>query len=166
MWECAAVVSHYLNWCAASPQQPHDVWSLGPQALANGLVMAGILFGLFLVQERYKSRRRRSEYARSIYQELDRMRARLWPEFGMRLRLRPDDGVVRDLPRSTYEGLISSAAISTLSDGLQRQLGNFYGSLREGRVDIVRGRIPDLMRDVNRERKNAEDWWLFWKRRA
>lgn len=165
VWECAAAVPH-LGWCAAIPQQPHDVWSLGRQALANGLVMACVLFGLFLLQTRYKSERQRSEYARSIFLELDNIRERLWPESGERARPRPDDGIVHELQRSRYDGLVSSAAITSLSVSLQQQLNDFYDLLREGHVEAMKNSILTLMYEVQRERKRGEGWWRFWIPRA
>ena len=155
-----------MDWCAAVPQQSHDIGSLIQQALMNGGVMAGILFMLFRVQERYKSGSRRSEYARSIFLELDRMRERLWPESGERESPRPDYDLVYELPRSRYDGLVSSAAIASLSGRLQQRLDDFYGLLHEGRIDIVERSILDLMIEVQKEKKDGECWWRFWKRRA
>ena len=166
MWECAAVISYLspqkVDWCAAAPQPISDPWAPILQVLANGLVMAAVLTFLFLWQEKYKSKRKRAKHARSIFQELDKMREQLWPELGIPMRLRPNAGVVLGLSRSTYDGLVSSATISTLSDSLQRQLNGFYNLQREGDVSAVEGAIVNLMEDVENEKKNAEAW-RFWK---
>lgn len=167
MWECVGVISRLspqkIDWCTAAPQPVIDPWAPILQVLANGLVMAGVLWALFLLQEKYRSKRKRAEHARSIFQELDKMRERVWPEIGIPMRLPLDASVVRGLSHTTYDGLVSSATVSNLSGSLQRQLSNFYGSLREADVDAVEGSIVHLMKDVENERKNAETWWHFWR---
>lgn len=132
------------------------------QAGASGLVMAVVLLKLFHVQERHKLRSRRSAHAGSILLELNRIREKFWPELGARSLEQSGGVLVSDLPRSTYDGLVSSAAISTFSNDVQRQLAEFYDLLRMENIESMRQQIPTLIYDVSRE-KTASDWQKSWK---
>ena len=130
------------------------------QALLSGCVLISVL----LFMERYKARCRRSEYASSIYQELEKMRLPLWPEYGTRSQ---PHGRLFELPHNIYDGMVSSAAISSLSDGLQQRLGTFYGLVRDGKYDAVMSKLDIVMVDVHAERSvmNLQFWErYFWKR--
>lgn len=164
MPEYVVTVPHCVAWCAAVVQSPDDMGYI-LQALASGVVMACVLLVLFFFQERYRARRRRSAHAGSVLLELDRMREKFWKELGARSLMQPGGVSASDLPRSIYDGLVSSAAISTLSDGVQRQLAELYELLHEGNVESVRERVPDLMTDVGRE-KAVGDWRKELKRRS
>ena len=157
MLKCV-VVTPYLNWCT----EPN--WFEKPlqQAFLSGFVMAIVLFCLFLFQEWHKSRNARSAYARSVWLELNTMRGMFWPAPGTRPRLR-SVVAASDLPRSTYDGLVASAAVSKFSDGVQRQLARFYGLLSSGNINAMQRSIIDLMEDVGKE-KAVKDWWKFWMR--
>lgn len=166
MLEYVTLIPYCLDRCVDS-SQPHDIlWASVRQALVNGLVMAAVLFLLFHIQEKYKLERRRAQYTRSIFQELDRIRGLLWPESGIRAILPADNYIVPELQRSTYDGLVSSATISTFSHGLQQQLGIFYDLLQKGHINPIKRSIVTLMDDVRIEMENAEEWWQFWKRRT
>lgn len=126
--------------------------------------MAGVLSVLFYVQEKYKIAHKRRRYTDSIFQELDNMREMIWPENAIRLRTKADNSIIRELPHSVYDGLVSSATISALSVRLQRQLDNFYRSLHKGSIDNVADGIGNLIDNVLEENQATKHWWKFWRR--
>ena len=98
------------------------------QALISGFVMAGVLIGLYLWQERRKLKKRRSGYATMLAVEVANIRDFTDPfsKRGITVRTRHPAG---QLPSERYDGLISSSNIAVFDYGLQQQLHTFYSAV-------------------------------------
>lgn len=138
------------SWLQSAADQLFEIPSV-PQALANGAVMAGVLWLLFIKQERRKERRRRTRHARSMLNELDAVWDALFQDDGERPLGMPDADTIEYLPRATYDGLVSSTEISLFTLNLQTGLRRFYNDLGDYRLREARQSIFDLMEDVREE---------------
>lgn len=109
--------------------------------------MSVVLTCLFLFQERYKARKKRVMYADLIMVELNLILDFLHPLSWNRPILRTNNPI-GTIPRSMYDGLVSSSMISVFGTDLQRQLHAFYRGMDNRSHDSMRSEIMPLLEDV------------------
>ena len=130
----APMLAHWPGWVA--------------QSLISGSVMAGVLIGLYLWQERRKLRKRRSGYATMLAAELAGIRDFTDPfdKRGIRIRTRYPVGT---LPSKAYDGLMSSSNMAVFDYNLQ-QLHLFYAAVSSRNYARLRQQVRTLLAEVNK----------------
>ena len=119
------------------------------QSLISGSVMAGVLIGLYLWQERRKLGKRRSGYAVMLAVELAGIRDFTDPfdKRGIRIRTRYPVGT---LPSKAYDGLMSSSNMAVFDLTLQQQLHSFYDAVSSRNYARLRQQVRTLLAEVNK----------------
>lgn len=132
-----------------------------PGPVWTGIIMSVVLVLLFLFQERYKVRKKRVMYADLIMVELKHILNFLQPPSWGRPILRTNHPI-GTIPRSMYDGLVSSSMISVLSTDLQRQLYTFYRGIDSRQYASLQSEIIPLLEDVNKfkEQNRRRRKWL------
>lgn len=122
--------------------------------------MSAVLGILFLAQERYKTRRKRIQYATLIDNELVRIQTYVNPTV-WRKSSRKADGMIGTLPKNTYDGLVASGMLSVFDSRLQLRLHEFYEDVDQKRYDRVRGQVTLLREEIHRFRalNKRHQWW-------
>ena len=93
--------------------------------------------------------------------ELNQIHKIIRPESWARFIVRTDH-LVGDIPKSVYDGLVSSSMISIFDADLQRQLHTFYKSVAARRSDQLRSTVSNLLDDVHRfKRRNKQLRYFF-----
>ena len=123
------------------------------QALISGFVMACVLVGLYLWQERRKMRKLRSGYATMLAVEVANIRDFTDPfsRRGITMRTKHPAG---QLSREKYDGLISSSNIAVFDYGLQQQLHTFYSAASNRDYVKLRELARGIFTEVNKYAKH------------
>ena len=117
--------------------------------------MSIILWYVFIHQEKYKLKKERVVCAQAISTELNEIKDVVEPLTWSR-HIVSTDHLVGDVPRNTYDGIMSSAKIVMFSEELQRQLHTFYRNVTSKQYDEIRNTISILIKEINEFRQSNE----------
>lgn len=110
------------------------------------------LWKLFTYQEKYKLKKQRVLYAQIINVELNDIKGIVEPLTWSRFIISTDH-LVGNIPRNTYDGLVSSAKIAIFDERLQRQLHTFYKNVASKQYDHIQNTISVLIEEINEFRR-------------
>lgn len=124
-------------------------WQIWVPPLISGAVMAGVLSGLYLWQERRKMGKQRSGYATVLAVELADIIDIIEP-FSKRGIGTLTKHPVGTLPSQAYDGLMSSSSIAVFDSKLQRQLRGFYSAVYSKDYVNLRQQAGTLLAEVSK----------------
>lgn len=124
-------------------------WPIWVPSLISGAVMTIVLVSLYLWQERRKSGKRRSGYAKMLAVELAGIRDYTDPfnKRGIGIRTMHPVGT---LASDVYDGLISSSNLAVFDQRLQVQLRSFYDAVAGKDYARLRQQVRPLLAEVSK----------------